>query len=267
MLLGLLTGIDNIVELIRDLIAAIGDKIDVLLELAAIIQAVIDMIRALSTSGLFTLSVVTDEGVEGLKKAFLEAEERPHADVDREDIPVPAGDAVVGVCMLGGVGEFGTAAITGLWSLLGLDGMDSCISSFEDPFSEKAQRLKEQAEQSWEDTKAIAEEAWEGTGSGGESAEDLGFTGLWDQLTQDVEEQREDLENALDALGLTGQEADELARSNRNELIRRVEQTLSEGMKLDPSVLAHVEATRRARRRGKRSLAMGFGKRTGGDNT
>ena len=261
MLLGLLQGIDNIVDLIKDLVQAIGDKIDILLELAKILQAVIDMIRALSTSGLHCLRVVTDGGVAGLKKAFLEAENRPNADIGAA---APAGDAVVGVCILGGVGEYGTATLTTLWSLLGADGFDQCIDSFENPFVEKAQRLREQAEKSWEDTKAIADEAWQGAPGGGESATDKGIKGLWGEFTGELEQQKDDL---LQTIGLGQAEADELIRSDRNSLVRGMEQALAEGVLLDPRVLAQIEATRRARRRGRRSLAMSFGRRPGGERS
>ena len=65
----------------------------------------------------------------------------------------------------------------------------------------------------------------------------------------------------LAALGLTEEEADELARSNRTGLVTGLEQAMAEGTPLDPVVLAHIEATRRARRRGSRSLAMAYGSR------
>jgi hypothetical protein len=79
-------------------------------------------------------------------------------------------------------------------------------------------------------------------------------------MTEDAQEQAAAEQEALvDALGMTPAEADELARSDRNQLIGGIEQILSEGASLDPMVLAHVEATRRARRRGRRSLAMAYG--------
>ena len=54
---------------------------------------------------------------------------------------------------------------------------------------------------------------------------------------------------------------DELAKSGRSDLIESLEQMLQEGSRLHPEVLAHIEATRRARRRGRRSLAQAFGSR------
>ena len=70
----LMLNIDNIVDLISDMIAAIQDKVRVLQEIVELIESVIDMLRALAATGLHVLPVVTSEGVEGLKRAFLEAE-------------------------------------------------------------------------------------------------------------------------------------------------------------------------------------------------
>lgn len=269
LLLGLLKQVDNIVDLIKDLIEALGDKIDVLLELAKMLQAIIDMLRALAASDLYVLGVVTDEGVPGLKKRFLEAQDRPGSELDTPGEQQP--QAIVGVCFLGGMGEFGTAALAGLWALLGIDSeMGKCFSYIDDPMAyvdERKQQVTDAAEQFYEDTKAIAEDAWEGADIGTET-EQSGIKGLWGDLTDEVvEEAREEQQAVLAALGMGEAEADELARSGRNQLIGGLEQLLQEGTTLDPMVLAHVEATRRARRRGRRSLAMAFGAGTPAGNS
>jgi hypothetical protein len=257
LLKSLLLNVDNIVQLIKDLVDAVRDKIELLRELIAILQALIDLLQALSATGLHALAVATDEGVTGLKQAFLEATNRPNTDAQGN---VLTAHAIVGVCLL-----TGTTNALPIWALLG-EGQ-----SFEQAYQglhEDWQELEEQAQASLEDTKAIATDAWEGTGEGDGSAPDLGIQGLWGELTESFAEQRD---TVLRNLGLSQEEADEQARSNRNELIARLEQALQEGTKLDPRVLAHIEATRRARRRGRRSLAMAYGSRSrpvrGGNET
>ena len=264
LLLGLLSQIDNIVELIRDLVDAIADKVDVLLELAKMIQAVIDMLRALSASGLYVLPVVTDEGVPGLKRRFLEAADRPGSELTTPGAHQPR--AMVGVCFLGGVGEFGTAAIAGLWALLGIEGeMSECFKYIDDPmayYSERKDEIEDAANQFYKDTKALASEAWEGAEIG-TATQQKGIAGLWRETDGKVKAigqgDKAEQDAVVDALGMTASEADALADGGRNQLIGGIEQLLSEGMVLDPMVLAHVEATRRARRRGRRSLAMAYG--------
>jgi hypothetical protein len=271
LLLGLLKFGENIVELIQDLVAAIADKVDVLLELAKMLQAIIDMLRALSASGLYVLPVVTDEGVPGLKRRFLEAADRPGTEFDKsnyadpEDAPTEAQQpsAMVGVCFLGGMGEFGTATLAGLWALLGIDGeMGKCFSYIDDPgayLDDRKRELREVAEKSWEDTKALANDAWEGAEVGND-AEQAGLKGLLGHLEEDVRgEQAAKQQAMLEGLGMGFEEADAQARSARNQLVGGIEQMLQEGQPVDPMLQAHVEATRRARRRGRRSLAMAFG--------
>ncbi len=245
LLKSLLLNVDDIIQLIRDLVEAIQDKVELLQELVDIVQAIIDMIEALTATGLHCLPVATDGGVEGLKKAFLEAEDRPNTDAEGKELTA---DAIVGVCLLAG-----TTNVLPIWALLGQQ------QSFGEAFQgahEDWQALADTAKDAVADTKALATEAWEGVEGGGSSAEDLGVEGLWGELTDSYDEQKD---TVLRNLGLTEAEADEQARSGRNELVGRLEQSLEEGAKLDPRVLAHVEVTRRARRRGRRSLAMAFG--------
>jgi hypothetical protein len=242
LLKSLLLNVDNIVQLIKDLVQAVQDKIALLTQLIEIIQAVIDMLQALSATGLHALAVATDEGVAGLKKAFLEAENRPNTDAQGN---VLTAHAIVGVCLLAG-----TTNVLPLWALLGEGAsFEQATQGLQDDWQE----LTAQAEAALEDTKAIATEAWEGAQTPTGTAQDLGVQGLWGGLSESFNEQKD---TVLHNLGLSEQEADEQARSNRNALMTRLEQTLQEGNKLDPRVLAHIEATRRARRRGRRSLAM-----------
>ena len=104
----LLKGGDNLSELLRALAKALEDKAKLLLELAEAIQAVIDLLDALQSAGLHYLAVSTDEGVEALKKAFMDAEQRP------------PGGYVAGICLMAPPLEPETAAA--YWELLGLAG-------------------------------------------------------------------------------------------------------------------------------------------------
>ncbi|MCB9947521.1 MAG: hypothetical protein H6842_06815 [Rhodospirillaceae bacterium] len=241
----LLVSVDNIVELIKNLVKAIQSKVALLQELIKIIEAVIDMIKALSATGLHALAVSTDEGVAGLKKAFLEAGNRPNTDADGV---VQTAHAVVGVCLLSG-----TSNILPIWALLGED--KSFAEAYQGAYDDW-KGLADQGLQALKDTKALAVESVEGQQLGTGTPADLGFKGLWGDLGDAADAQKD---AALRALGLGEAEADEKARSGRNALIAGLEQAAAEGTPLDPRVLAQIEATRRARRRGSRSLAMAYG--------
>ncbi len=243
----LLLAVDNIIDLIKKLVAAIQSKVELLLELVAIIQAVIDLIKALSATGLHALAVTTDEGVKGLKKAFLEAENRPNTDAEGN---VLTANAIVGVCLLQG-----TTNVLPIWALLG-EG-----KSFEEAYQgayEDWKALGEQGLQALKDTKALAVETFEGEQLGTDTSVDLGIEGLWGEFSDTYNEQKD---ATLQALGISEEEADEKARSGRNTLIAGLEQAAAEGTPLDPRVLGQIEATRRARRRGSRSLAMAYGRK------
>ncbi|HTV21062.1 MAG TPA: hypothetical protein VMG12_20395 [Polyangiaceae bacterium] len=104
----LLLGIDNAIALLKDMAQAIQEKAQVLLDMANAIQAVIDLLDSLAASGLHVLPVMTTEGVAGLKRAFVEATNRP------------PGGYVGGVCLL--AAGPGMADATVLWNLLGQGG-------------------------------------------------------------------------------------------------------------------------------------------------
>jgi hypothetical protein len=251
-LLGLLMNVDDIVGLLKKLIEAVKAKIDVLRQIIEVIQQIIDALAALAATGLAALVVVSDEGVEGLVKAFLEAENRPNTDPEGN---VLTANAVIGVCLLAGTSEVVPANAVPIWELFGQG------RSMEQAYSGLAgdwQNLQDKAEAAAADTAALATRAWEGMENGGTDPSSAGIKGLWGGLTETYEEQRDDV---LGVLGMTEEEADERAKSDRSALVAGLEQALAEGRGLDPVVLAHLEATRRARRRGRRSLAMSFGPR------
>ena len=252
-LLALLMNVDDILQLIRDLIAAVRDKIELLKELIEIIEAVIEMIRALAATGLHVLPVTTDEGIKGLKQQFLAAENRPNSDPENSDL---GARAMVGVCLVAG-----TTGVLPLWALLGEGkSMSDAFSGLQDDWNE----LKQQGEDAFADTKALAEDAWEGQDLGTGSASDLGLKGLGEQLGDKTQAAKEDAEALVDVIGDPVGAVDERVSSDLNALVSEMEQALGEGAPLDPRALAHIQATRRARRRGGRSLAMAYGRRGGG---
>lgn len=234
----LLLNVDNVIELIRALVDAVRDKIDVLRQIVAILQGVIDAIAALVATGLHCLFVHTDEGVDGLVTAFLEAQNRPNTSA--EDGSVQTANAVMGICLLAGTSE-----IAPIWSLLGQGKpADQAFAGLIEDWN----GLADQAQDSVADAKALATQAWQGDATGG-GAQGLGITGLSDEL--------------LTKLGTARADLDEAATTFPNAVAEGFEQLLAEGVPLDPATLAFVESTRRARRRGARSLAMSLGQRQG----
>lgn len=105
LLKSLLLNVGGLTGLLQDMAQALRDKAEVLRQLVDALQAVIDLLDALQSSGLKALAVSTSEGVEGLKRRFLEAEDRPE------------GGFVAGICLLA-AGPFAGAAAP-LWSILG----------------------------------------------------------------------------------------------------------------------------------------------------
>lgn len=251
-LLKLLMNVDDIVGLLKKLIAAVKAKIEVLRQIIEVIQQIIDALAALTATGLAALVVVSDEGVEGLVKAFLEAEKRPNTDAEGN---VLTANAVIGVCLLTGTSELVPANAVPIWELFG---QGRSMSQAYSGLTKDWQSLQDKAEAAAADTEALATRAWEGMENGGTDPSSAGIKGLWGGLTETYEEQRDEV---LGVLGLTEAEADERTKSGRSALMAGLEQALAEGSHLNPVVLAHLEATRRARRRGRRSLAMSFGPR------
>ncbi len=242
----LLFNVDDLIALLRDLIAAVQAKVQLLLELVEIVQSIIDLIKSLTATGLHYLAVTTNQGVSGLQQAFQDAGNRPNVVVDEDGLEVAStAQAIAGVCFLGG----STGALP-IWSLLG-SGMDfekaygiNADGEWEGGLLGQLQDVGDVAVEAAKDTKALAEEAWEDD----PESSTFGSKGLKD-LGEDL----------LTGLGLTEEEADEKAQTSQNELVSGIEQYVEEGGVVDVHVLAHIEATRRARRRGRRSLALGLG--------
>lgn len=261
----LLLNVDNIIGLLRKLVSAVQDKVKILQEFIVLIESVIDILRALSATGLHALPVVTSEGVQGLKKAFLEAENRPNTNPETGE--TEKASAIMGACFMAGSSGAIPANPQMLWALLG-EG-----KSFEEAYAgtiEDFVAVGETSVKAWDDAKAIASDTWKGaegqSGPGGK-----GITGLWGdfegeivEIGDDVEAffeslpemVRDDLNRMLSLMGMSLPEAEALFANDRNSFMSKLEQALATGAAMDPMVKAHVEATRRARRRGARGLAM-----------
>lgn len=232
----ILLNVDGVIDLIRALVAAVKQKIEVLRQIIAIIQQVIDALAALTSTGLHALFVHTDEGVDGLVKAFLEATNRPNTGPDGK---AREANAVAGVCLLAGTSE-----IAPLWALLGQG--KPAAAAFAG-LTEDWAALSDRADKSLADAKALASDAWHGAEQGG-GVDRSGIAGLAETLVDTVD-------------GLTAEEVRRGAADDRGGLVTGIEHAMAQGAQLDPATLAYVEATRRARRRGNRSMAMSLGAR------
>lgn len=248
LLKALLLNVDSIIGLLRKLAAAVKEKAAMLRRLVAIVQAIIDAILALSATGLHVLAVATDEGVEGLTQAFLTARDRPGRTVDENDV-VHQADLVAGVCLL-----TGTTNALPIWGLLGQQrGLDEAYGSL----IADGKAVRAAAEQRLDDTKVLATGAWQGTGAGGPSPTGLGVEGLWETLKRTSGDRYDEV---LTVLGLDDETVRRMSDSDAAALAAALGQASAQGrVRLDPRVLAHVEASRRAGERGNRSLAAALG--------
>lgn len=253
LLKALLISGDSIVALLKALIAAVQDKIKVLQLMVELVQQVIDLLKALSASGLHVLPVATDGGVDGLVEAFTSAKNRPGTDPVTGELT--GTNAIIGACVLAGGSEIDPVAALTVWSLLGQSGsIDQAFSGLQTDLD----ALEGQAKKSVGDAEAALTTAWEGTERDLLTPKGKGIRGMLEEGRTDLEQ---NLHDQLAALGLSEAEADGATRTDRVGLLGAVEDALSSGHPVDPLLLAHAEATRRARRRGARSLGLGLGPR------
>jgi hypothetical protein len=248
---------DSIVALIKALIAAVQDKIKILQEMVKLVQQVIDLLKALSATGLHVLPVATNEGVGGLVEAFLSAQDRPGTDPETGELT--GANAIIGACVLAGGSEIDPVAALTVWALLGQSGsMDQAFAGLH----ADVDALVAGSQAAVKDAGAALSDAWHGAENGTGPPGDQGIRGLVTEGLRDLDQNRKDL---LAALGISEQEADEATRSDRVGLAAAVDGARGAGKPIDPLLLAHVEATRRAQRRGARSPAMSMGPRQGYD--
>lgn len=258
LLKALLLNADSIVGLLKKLAAAIKDKAELLRRLVDILQGLIDALMALQATGLHVLAVATDEGVEGLTTAFREAQDRPNTDPQGRGRDA---DVVAGVCLLQG-----TSNVLPVWGLLGQQ------RSFAQAYSglvDQMTGLGEEAVQAWDDTAAMAVGAWSGVpGAAAGTPQAQGVLGLGEGLVTELKRiAGEDLGPLLEVLGVSEEELDAWAGTDQARVAAVVDDARARGATLDPRVLAHLEASRRARSRGNRSLAAALGVRAGAGPT
>lgn len=260
----LLLNTDNLIETLRKLIAVVQEKVKILEDFIKLIQSVIDILRALSATGLHALPVVTTEGVQGLKKAFLEAANRPNT--NPETGQTEKASAIMGVCFLTGTSGAVPFNPQMLWAMLGQG------KSFEEAYAgtiSDVLAVGQQAEKSYKDIKAMASDAWEGA-EGESGVAGKGVVGLWNDFEKvkkkagaDAEayfnalpdQLQADIAGVLGAMGLSLPEADAMFRQDRNGFMALLQATMAPGVPVSPAVLGHLEATRRARRRGASGMA------------
>lgn len=124
---GLLRDVDTLVGLIKKLIEALRTKVQVLLDIAEAIQAVIDFLAQLQATGFYALAVSTTQGIPGLVTAFETAENRP------------PGGYMGGVCLL--AAGRGMSPATPLWILLGQKGnLEKSAAAFGEVWEAEYQR-------------------------------------------------------------------------------------------------------------------------------
>lgn len=256
LLKALLLNVDGVIGLLKKLAAAVKEKAALLRRLVAILQTVIDAILALSATGLHALVVVTDEGVGGLTRAFLTAKNRPNTD---EQGRTRNADLVAGVCLLAGTTELVPANALPIWGLFGQQ------RSLEQAYSgllADSRAVGAAATKALDDTVALGTGAWAGTATGTSAPTRAGVTGLAEKLRATAGDR---YDAVLDILGLDDAEVRRLSDTDAATLAGILGTAEAAGrVRLDPRVLAHVEAARRAGARGNRSLAGALGLRPAG---
>jgi hypothetical protein len=225
----LLSGL-GITDLISGMVAAIKAKVKTLQDLVAVIEAVIALLDALKSTGLYRLAVSTSDGVPGLKRGFLTAKNRPGAQPpnpspDAPPPPPPAG-FIGGVCFLmGGPGMNGEY----LSKILGTDG------------------ALDQLKSAWEAEKADA--------AAGKANFDLAMdkaAATMDQVIRSVEAAPEE---AAKALGIAEQEVLDMVR-NRPADYAAARVAAGDA---DTATQALAETAALVKRHSSRSLALGLG--------
>lgn len=269
-LLTVLRNVENAVGLLVKLIDLVKLKVRILQEFIDLIESVLDILRALSSSGFHVLPVATDEGVEGLKRAFLEAENRPNTDPVTGE--ATEASAIMGACFLSGTSNVVPFSPHMLWAVLGQG------QSFEEAYAgviEDQVDFANEFVEKGKDIKALGSEAWAGS-EGNSSIQGQGIKNLWADYKEEAIETGEvwiqnlddlpadiaaDVKRTLTHIGMTLAEAEAAFRADRNGFLKLLEDSFSMGLgaPASPVVLAHIEANRRARRRGGRGLAMAAG--------
>jgi hypothetical protein len=234
---GLLSAVDNLSALIKNLAAAMHDKANLLLQMAAAIQAIIDLLDALKSTGFYSLGVATQGGVAGLKNAFMTASNRP------------PGGYIGGVCFMASGPNLAKAAM--LFDLLG---GTTAIELAEGKIS-----LSEAAQQgALGQATALLESAWDGT----KDARDK-FTATTKAEAEAFADAVKQAVTHPDVLGALGQPFDDIASAADNMRVAAVESFDQAGVFIPggDQIREGIAHTRQAQRYGARSLALGYGSR------
>ena len=231
----LLSAVDNLSALIKNLAAAIHDKANLLMQMAAAIQAIIDLLDALKTTGFYSLGVATQGGVAGLKNAFMTASNRP------------PGGYIGGVCFMASGPNLAKAAM--LFDLLGGTTMIELAEGKISLEQAVQQGALGQATQ-------VLESAWDGTKD------------ERDKFVATTKEEAEKFADAVkqavtdpDVLGALGQPFEDIADAADNMRVAAVEAYDQAGVFVpgDEQIRNGIAHTRQAQRYGARSLALGYG--------
>lgn len=237
----ILANLDSVVGLVKNLINVIRAKIQVLVEIADLLQRIVEMIRSLTATGLHVLAVATHDGVEGLVQGFLSATDRPGRRPDGTEVP---GLCIGGVCVLSGTSTGLYALGPGLiWQLFGVSGpLDEARAALENDVLKARDQLAaagKPVEQAWDRMKQNLETA----------------TGTFDKEGDRIRREQEQALAGLSEISVDGDDVLDALAGARGEVMRQVETLAGAGAPLDPLVLAELEAYRTARGRGRRSLA------------
>jgi hypothetical protein len=205
----------------------------VLMKLAQAVQAIIDLLDALKSAGMYALPVSTTGGVAGLKQAFLTARDRP------------PGGYVGGICLLAAGPNLAKAAM--LWELLGLSAamelaegkltLQDVAKALED--SKAAKVLEASAHE--------VKDAWGNLKTQAQAQADA-FTEAVTHAPGDF----------VAAVGRTPEELVAGANRARSTLVEVLEQAKAHGAE-QKAIVEGMASTRHAQRRGARSLALGLG--------
>jgi hypothetical protein len=126
----LLLNVDKVAGMLAALANALKDKAQTLSDMANAVQAIIDLLDALSAAGLYVLPVMSSQGPEGLRKGFQNALDRP------------PGGYIGGVCLLAAGPGMSNATV--LFNLLAQGG---AVAQLEGAWSQTKALARDEAAQ------------------------------------------------------------------------------------------------------------------------
>ncbi len=109
---GLLLQVGGLATLIKNLAKAVRAKANLLQELVKTLDGILELLRALKSSGLYTLHISTSEGINGLTNGFVSATNRPLSKVGKSR---PQQAYIGGVALLLGGPGMDSAVFKGIF--------------------------------------------------------------------------------------------------------------------------------------------------------